>query len=223
MTAENQHNRALYGKSSLFEVILFPSDLNKDWHMQPCERVALFHVLNMTKPVTSIEIGTFLGGSLRPISAYSLHVYTFDINSDHHRIRPQFSNVSFITGDTAQTLPEVIATLNRASTEINFVLVDGSHEEQGVYSDLCACLEIVPINRPCVILMHDSFNPAVRAAILKTPWSSNPYVQGVDLDFVPGALYNRPDRWTTLGRLSFGRSPSYASRGGYQCTHLFIV
>lgn len=186
-------NNNLYDGKSHFESSLFPPELNQNWHMQPCERAALIYILNKIKPATSIEIGTFLCGSLRPISSYSNQVYTFDINSDHHRIRNNFANVNFITGDTASTLPEIIDTLNRTSTEVNFVLVDGSHEESGVLSDLCACLKIIPINRPCYILMHDSFNPSVRSAILKAPWSSNPYICGVDLDFVPGALYKRED------------------------------
>lgn len=177
----------------LFEDVLFPKELNKNWHMQPCERTALMHVLDRMKPEVSIEIGTFLAGSLRPISAYSKKVFTFDIDPNQHRISGQFPNTEFVTGDSATTLPAVIGQLNRENAEVNFILVDGSHDEDGVYADLCACLEIVPRNRPCVIMMHDSFNPAVRAGILKAPWSQNPYVVALDVDFVPGALYNRQD------------------------------
>lgn len=178
---------------SLHEDVLFDPRLNQEWHMLPCERTTLIYLLQRLTPDVSIEIGTFRGGSLRPISAHSRRVFTFDIDANQHRIKPQFPNAEFVTGDTAQTLPEVIRQLNQEGAEINFVLVDGSHEEAGVLADLTNCLEIVPRNRPCVILMHDSFNPAVRAGILKAPWSKNPHVQGVDIDFVPGALYDRQD------------------------------
>lgn len=161
--------------------------------MQFSERAALLHVLSRLKPEVSIEIGTFQCGSLRPIAAASKRVFTFDIDENQHRISPLFPNVTFVTGDSAVTLPPIIDRLNDAREEVNFILVDGSHEEAGVTSDLLQCARYIPKRRPTMILAHDSANPAVRAGILNVPWNDFPHVHTVDLDFVPGMLYDRPD------------------------------
>jgi hypothetical protein len=172
------------------ENALFDPPLNENWHMQLSERAALMHVLNRMQPDVSVEIGTFLGGSLRPIAAVSRHVYTFDIDD---RTISELSNVSFITGDSAKTLPPIIDEINRSNQEINFILVDGDHSEIGVKNDIFHCLRYRPKLRPTIILLHDSSNPAVRKGIIDAPWADSPYVHGLDLDFVPGMLYDRAD------------------------------
>lgn len=172
---------------------IFASDFESDWHMQGGERAALIYLLQRFRPKISIEIGTFLGGSLRPISTYSDKVYTFDIDPNQHRVAPQFPSVEFVTGDTADTLRPVIESIVAAGEEIGFILIDGSHETEGVRKDVEACLSYVPRRTPCVIVMHDSSNPKVRAGLLAANWGASPYVQSLDLDFVPGALYDRAD------------------------------
>lgn len=172
------------------ETLLIDPTINDNWHMQMSERVALMYVLDKIKPDISIEIGTFLCGSLRPIAATSRQVYTFDIDD---RSRPNFSNVTFITGDSANTLPHVIDKINNSDREINFILVDGGHSEAVVRSDLASCLRYRPKSRPTVLLMHDSSNPAVRKGIIEAPWADNPYAHCLNLDFVPGLLFDRED------------------------------
>jgi hypothetical protein len=161
--------------------------------MTRSERAALLHVLTRIRPQISIEIGTFRAGSLRPISEYSESVYTFDIDPNQHRISPMFRNCTFVTGDTAVTLPPIIEAINNSADELNFILIDGSHEEEGVRLDVMNCLAYIPKTRPCVIMMHDSCNPVVRAGLEKADWNSSPHVRGVDLDFVNGSLYDRSD------------------------------
>ncbi len=178
---------------SVLENILFDPDLNQNWHMQLSERAALMHILRRLKPEVSIEIGTFQCGSLRPIADASKRVYTFDIDENQHRIRPLFPNVTFVTGDSAVTLPPIIDQLNAGDEEVNFILVDGSHEKEGVTSDLLQCLRYIPKSGPTIILGHDSANPAVRAGMLSVPWNDYPHVHTVDIDFVSGMLYDRPD------------------------------
>ncbi|WDZ80927.1 class I SAM-dependent methyltransferase (plasmid) [Ensifer adhaerens] len=179
--------------SSAYEDVLFDPALNQNWHMQFSERAALLHVLSRLRPEISIEIGTFQCGSLRPIAAASKRVFTFDIDENQHRISPLFPNVTFVTGDSATTLPPIIDQLNEGREDVNFILVDGSHEESGVRSDLLQCARYVPKRRPTMILAHDSANPIVRTGILTVPWNDFPHVHTVDLDFVPGMLYDRPD------------------------------
>lgn len=179
--------------TTLLENVLFDPRFAADWHMTLAERSALLQVLSHIQPEVSIEIGTFRGGSLRPISTYSKRVYTFDIDPNQHRMAPLFSNVEFITGDTRETLGPVIQALLNSNESLEFILVDGSHEEAGVKNDLIECLRYIPKKKPLVIVMHDSCNPIVRRGIVASPWEECPYVHALDLDFVPGMLYSRAD------------------------------
>ena len=127
----------------------------------------------------------------RSIAAASRHVYTFDLDD---RTLPELSNVSFITGNSGETLPPIIDEINASEDrEINFILIDGDHSEHGVKNDITNCLKYRPKKRSTIILMHDSSNPTVRKGIVDAPWADNPYVHGLDLDFVPGMLYDRED------------------------------
>lgn len=175
---------------SALENALFDPAINENWHMQFSERAALMYVLERAKPEVSIELGTYLGGSLRSIAAASHQVFTFDLDD---RTLPGFPNVSFIAGNSAETLPPVIDELKVSAAEINFILIDGDHSEIGVRRDIENCLIYNPRRRPTFILMHDSSNPTVRKGILGAPWADNPHVHGLDLDFVPGMLYDRED------------------------------
>ena len=96
-------------------------------------------------------------------------------------------------GNTAVTLAPVIDAISRSGAELNFVLVDGSHDTPNVRQDINNCLKYVPRSTPCVILMHDSANPVVREGILTADWDLCPYAHALDVDFVPGALYDRAD------------------------------
>jgi hypothetical protein len=172
------------------ENLLFDPAWNKDWHMQLSERVALAYVLERFKPDISIEIGTFLGGSLRPVAAASRKLYSFDIDE---RSYAGFPNVEFVTGDSRTTLPPIIDQVNASDREINFFLIDGDHSEEGVKADIANCIKYRPKSRPSIIVMHDSCNPAVRRGILEAPWGSSPYLHEVYADFIPGVLFDRPD------------------------------
>lgn len=172
---------------------IFPSEVISDWHMTFAERCAYYQIISHVMPKVAIEIGTFRGGSLAPLSRLSEKVYTFDIDANQHRVNPLFPNVEFVTGDTRATLPPIIKHLNETNACLEFILIDGSHETDGVTSDVNTCLQFVPKQKPLIIAMHDSSNPAVRAGILNGDWNSCPYVHALDLDFVPGMLYDRAD------------------------------
>jgi len=182
---------------------VFGVEFNQNWHMLPGERATLLYLLQKFATEVSIEIGTFRGGSLRPISAHSRKVFTFDIDASQHRMAPLFPTVEFITGDTAVTLEPIITSLNNSDDEVGFILIDGSHEEHGVMLDVANCLKYRPKTKPCVIVMHDSWNPPVRRGILAAPWEESVHAHALDLDFVPGVLHNRPDiagqMWGGLG------------------------
>lgn len=107
---------------------------------------------------------------------------------------PGLPNVEFVIGDSKATLPLIIDGINASDREINFILIDGDHSEEGVRIDITNCLEYRPKTRPTIILMHDSCNPTVRNGIKDAPWSDSPYLHEVFFDFVPGVLFD----WDSL-------------------------
>jgi len=176
----------------LYQIIFNEDYMQKEWHMEYGERAGLLFLLDHIKPDVSIEIGTYLGGSLGPISHYSRKVYTLDLRHDD-KLKNDFPNVEFITGDSKKTLPPLIDHLNKSEEFfLEFALIDGDHTAEGVIKDIGCLLNYKP-RKPFYILIHDSFNPDVRAGILKAKWESNPHVAAVELDFVHGIFQQRSD------------------------------
>jgi cephalosporin hydroxylase len=175
----------------LYRTIFNEDYMKKEWHMEYCERAGLLFLLNHISPDVSIEIGTYLGGSLGPIVHYSHKVYSFDLTHDD-KLTEDFPNVDFITGDTGKTLPPLIRRLSSSRSFLEFALIDGDHTTEGVTKDIESVLDYKPL-KPLYILMHDSFNPDVRLGILKAKWESNPYVYAIELDFVHGIFHERRD------------------------------
>jgi hypothetical protein len=164
--------------------MVFGEKLDFEWLMTRAERIMLIHLLKQFTPVTAIEIGTYKGGSLQVISRYAKNTFTFDLDPKPE-LESLFSNVSFITGDSAKTLPKIIDQINLSNEPAGFVLIDGDHSDAGVRRDVEHVLKLQP-RVPIAIVMHDSFNPAVRKGILAARWEACPWVHYVEIDFVPG-------------------------------------
>lgn len=159
------------------------------WLMNQAEKILLFYFLERIKPEMSIEIGTHYGGSLKPISDFSKKVYSFDVYHGNVN-KKNFSNVKFITGNSRETVPKIIAKLNQSKKHLEFVLIDGDHSKYGVKSDIENILKYEP-KKPLYILMHDSFNPICRSGMLEADWKKSPYVHFVDVDFLHGTMYEK--------------------------------
>ncbi len=156
------------------------------WQMTRCERLIMVQILKSLTPSLAIEIGTHKGGSLQVIADYSDRVLSLDLDAElKNTLGSRFPNVEFISGDSRETLPAIIDDLNTKQQSPEFVLVDGDHSETGVRSDVNLILQIQP-RQPMVILMHDSFNPNCRRGMLTAAWEACPFVQSVDIDFIPG-------------------------------------
>lgn len=169
--------------------LLTPDDFDLHWQMTSCERCALLYILSGIKPDLSLEIGTYKGGSLQVLSKYSNKVISIDIDpSVQLSLQAKFSNVDFYCGDSHKLIPELIKSIDASPFCLDFVLVDGDHSTEGVKRDICALLNYIPKGR-CIILLHDSFNPDCRKGILNAPWAESPYVQFVELDFIPGIYH----------------------------------
>ena len=106
---------------------------------------------------------------------------------------PRFPNVRFRTGDSAVLLPRVLEEIARAGEQLGFVLVDGSHQTSTVRSNVDHLLQYVP-SGPLYIVMHDSFNPACRQGILSAGWQQCRHVHYLEIDYVAGEFFQRPQR-----------------------------
>lgn len=157
--------------------------------MGRCERLAMERLLSALKPKLSIEIGTYLGGSLQVVAKNSQRVISLDMDDTiEGKLSSRFPNVEFVAGRTQETLPKLVSELNEKGESPDFVLVDGDHSLEGVRDDINSLLAIQP-QRNMVIIMHDSFNPYCRAGMIGANWARCPYVDSVEIDFVPGVFF----------------------------------
>ncbi len=167
--------------------ILYPNCLCENWQMNHSERLGLTALLARINPTCSIEIGTYQGGSLSLISQYSKMVFSIDIDPSIPDKYKSFANVSFFTGPSRSILPLLFDELDAAGIAVDFMLIDGDHSAEGIKADIRSLVSYVP-KKPMFVVLHDGFNPECRRGMLEGGWSNSPYVQWVDLDFVPGRL-----------------------------------
>ncbi len=161
------------------------------WNSVPAERATITSLLQNIRPECAIEIGTYLGASLRIIHCYSQKIYSLDIDpSCETRLAKDLPKANFVIGPSQETLPTLLEEIssNPDHPELEFVFVDGDHTRKGVRDDINALMGYTPKKR-LIILMHDVANPSCRQGMLEANWESNPYLHYVDLDFVPGILH----------------------------------
>ncbi len=170
-----------------WEEILYPNCLRDHWQMNNSEKMALTAILSRHIPRCSIEIGTYKGGSLSLLSQFSNMIFSIDPDPTVSEQCGFFNNVTFLTGLSKDSLPLLLKSLEYEQVPVDFILLDGDHSAEGVKNDLNIVLSYIP-QKPLFVMMHDSFNPECRRGILNADWNKCPYVQWVDLDFVPGCV-----------------------------------
>jgi hypothetical protein len=165
------------------------------------ERAALEGVLCQLTPRLAVEIGTAEGGSLTRVAAHSKEVHSFDLVAPRAAINA-LPNVTLHTGDSHELLPRLLGEFADAGRNVDFVLVDGDHSTEGVRKDVVDLLESAAIAHT-IILVHDTANEVVRAGLEQVDFAGYPKVAHVELDFVPGYLFNEPslrnELWGGLG------------------------
>ena len=172
--------------SSLYEFLFPPAEHRFDWEMGMADRLGMLHILRDLGAEVAVEIGTYKGGSLEVIARHCRRTYSIDIDpAVAGKLRPHFDNVEFLTGDSANLIGEALGTIDERGEALQFVLIDGDHSEAGARRDINLVLRYRP-RKPMYIVMHDSFNPAVRRGILGAAWAENPHVHLVEVDFTMG-------------------------------------
>ena len=164
------------------------------WQMTDAERSTLVAMLSELRPECAIELGTYRGGSLGVISRYCAKVYALDIDpSFRNENADRFPNVEFVIGDSRKTITSVLNRIQKSGEKLEFVLIDGNHEEPFVREDINQFLAYRPMT-PCYVIMHDSFNPGCRRGIASANWAQNKHVHLVEMDFVSGRIFPRDDK-----------------------------
>lgn len=166
---------------------LFPNVLRDNWQMMTWDRIALSGVLARMRPKISLEIGVYYGGSLSLTSQFVEKIYAIDIDPETRTRFAIPANAELIIGDSVVEIPRVLKLLEANDTPLEFVLIDADHSSDGVRRDIELVLAYQPV-KPMIIMAHDSGNPLCREGIQTAGWDVNPYVQSVDLDFVPGGI-----------------------------------
>jgi Methyltransferase domain len=163
---------------------------DQDWQMAFGERAAVLGILCDVRPELAVEIGTAQGGSLFHIAGHSREVHAFDLLEPSQELK-RLSNVTFHTGASHALLPGVLEGLAAEGRNVDFVLVDGDHSEEGVRADVETLLASPALSRT-IVLMHDTAFPPARAGLEAVPYDKHPKVVHVDLDFVPGYMFRDP-------------------------------
>jgi hypothetical protein len=168
--------------------IFFP-EFPLAWEMSTAEQFILNGMLSRLRPEVAIEIGTHFGGSLQVLDAFCGQVHSIDSDpAVQAKLAPRFPRVHFHTGVSRVMIPAVLAEIQRAGRNLEFILLDGDHSAKGVQADIKALL----LHRPrstLHIVMHDSFNPDCRRGMRMIPWNDFPHVHAVDLDLVTGNFH----------------------------------
>ncbi len=189
---------------------------NAAWQMSFGERAAFEGILTQLRPALAIEIGSAEGGCLERIATHSREVHSLDLVEPDEPVR-SLENVHLHTGDSHELLPKLLAELERAERNVDFVHVDGDHSAEGVKRDLEDLLGSSAV-RQTAILIHDTTNEEVRVGVEEVPFGAHPKVAYVDLDFVAGYLFReeslRHSLWGGFGlvlvdatRLAYGSEP----------------
>ena len=171
----------------------FIEDSTIEWQMSRAEKYCLIELLRTLKPETSIEIGTYKGGSLQVLSKYSKKVFSIDISSEPQKfLKSKFNNVSFEIGKSFDIIKDLILKIESNNQKVEFILVDGDHSKNGVQKDLEAILTH-KFNNPLTIIVHDSFNPQCRKGIKSIDYKRFKNIKHIDLDYITGCFSPNKD------------------------------
>jgi cephalosporin hydroxylase len=189
---------AIFRRRSRFS---FYSSVSPVWLMEHGERAALSMLVNLIKPNVVIEIGTRFGGSAFLFSQTANKLICIDIDDAVRERTSGIPNIEVIIGNSTDVIPRVLSDLRNSGSDFDLALIDGDHTSDGVKADIEAFISDRP-TRPCWLIMHDTFNPVVRAGIRSVNWD-RPWVAQVEIDFVPGNVMHdrhvRNQLWGGIG------------------------
>ncbi|WP_186114462.1 class I SAM-dependent methyltransferase [Burkholderia gladioli] len=183
--------------------ILFPGVKLSNWQMTLSEKMALTGILSRLKPRGALEVGVYHGGSLTLAAPFCERILAIDIDPDVPQRFNVPTNAEIIIAPSSESIPAAIRRLDDLGLPLNYVLIDADHSAAGVQQDIERVLAYHP-HEHMALLVHDSGNPECRRGMLAADWASNPYVQWVELDIVPGQIIEhtvasgKPEVWGGL-------------------------
>jgi|GEM_PF-6171834 len=181
------------GSDGLLLDRLFPVSATFGWQMELCERAVIELLARRIRPQVAIDLGTASGGSLSAVAPFAKKIFSLDVkHSDalRHTIATTFPHCELVTGDSKVTLVELLRQLEAGDEALEFVLIDGGHSREQVQADFSNLIRHRPKTR-LIAIGHDSFNPNCRQGMLEVDWASSPWVVSVELDAVPGILWQQ--------------------------------
>lgn len=183
----------LNGSDGLLLERLFPTPSRFGWQMELCERAVIELLARRLQPEVAIDLGTASGGSLSAVAPFAKKIFSLDVKHAEAlraAVAAQFPHCELVTGDSKVTLVELLRTLESGNEALEMVLIDGGHSREQVKADFSNLIRHRPKTR-LIAIGHDSFNPNCRQGMLEVDWASSPWVVSVELDAVPGILWQR--------------------------------
>jgi cephalosporin hydroxylase len=161
--------------------------------METSEQTCLLAFAQKLRPECVIEVGSRFGGSMQVFSRYAKRVISCDIDPTcRERFGHKYPNAEFVVGPSQQTLPPLLAKLQKENVPVSILLLDGDHSTAGIQADIAALRDYRPTGT-LYVFVHDSFNPFQRHGIRTARWDENPYVHSVELDFITGVMHFKKD------------------------------
>jgi len=169
---------------TLFTVLGFES--RPTWKMCPAERLAIIGLIEVLRPLVTLELGHGHGTCTEWLAKYSHSVYSVDQSPWVIESCKRWGNVHPLHMTTSDALNSFISKGSR----FDLAIVDAGHSYKAGRSDLEGTLKIAD-----VILLHDTFNPQCRAGYTDALEGSGAFA---DLDFLSGGQQS-DGGWGGLG------------------------
>jgi hypothetical protein len=163
---------------------------DSSWLMSFGERAALEGILSLIRPTLAVEVGSWNGGGLERTALHADEVHSFDLVVPTLPSVLDNPRITLHTGDSHLLLSPWLEEQARHGRVVDYILIDGDHSAEGAAKDITEVLSSTAFSG--VMLIHDTFNPDVRAGVESVRAETFPGVRYVDLDFVTGMLIRRP-------------------------------
>src|SRR4030042_5987678 len=174
-------------KQNQFANINSPDCSIEHQQMSHSEKLTLSALLHQHEPVCSIVIGKDKGNILPLIAHYSKVAFSLCRDSLIEEKFNHLKNTRFLNGPITLVLPALLQELTANNIPVDLILINDNYSAEEMKNNLNIILSYQPMKQ-LFILIHNSFNPDCRKGIQETDWKQSPFLDFVDLDFIPGRM-----------------------------------